>query len=960
MKRLFKGIVSFLRKLLTSPVFWVIAIFLLGGGLIKSSVTPSVIKVPIVPGETAVITVQGEHFGSNQGNSELLLVNTDAAQPLSVQSWQDDQITAVLPSQSQSDEGTIQVVRRVLLPFRSTKVPFVIQSANLPSQPYSYANPVQPDAPWPTFRRDVQNNGRSPLRAIYQNDQPWFFQTGKGIFSTPVIDEEGIIYIGSADHNFYALNLDGSEKWRFQTGEIIDSAAALPRPDETGISTIYVPSGDGNIYHLNRQNGDLIWSFTAPTESYNSWFEGNVQIGHNDTLYAGNTNFDYYAVAPEGSLKWTFSTLSNAWSIGGIADDGTIYWGSNDTYVYAVDPAGQEKWNKRTLGFIAASAAIGSDGTIYIGSFDSYIYALNPQTGQTKWKFKTNDHIYSSAALSVDQAGNTDAIFFGSTDGIFYALNPNGELLWTYDTGDPIRSSPVLGRTSDGQDEIVYFGAGNGRLYALNTVDGTRRWSFNTTSDEPELQDRNDLNASPALGETGIVIAGEHGQVWYVPYDYCLHNVDDRCETDPNTDLPDNAAGLFYVTPGGNTLPAFPDTLPTAAMITLRLLIRENGETIDAFVCNNPIYCPDDALTIRLDPPTPFTWEKSADGRYLYIRPDGFLAPNTEYQLNVDGAYYTGGASLGNLQLGGSQTGTFSDRFTFHTEAPDLAQPPLEVSEDAVTAFEWTRLAAPIPPMLPSLNQIGFDYMDWIMGVVEISDPDASGQGKFMLWVIGAKRDADGNLVADPDSDFMLPLNGRYQGNAIIVENENIVMPVTGIPIPFNLMEMRATLGEDLVAEPGAALYADTEALSIPTFGPYLVIGGMANNVYEKMLVSGTFVTRPYPEGGIANSHPDGVTLTDLDYLPPQGNNDGRITAVLTAPQDFPWQEHRLAIMLIDSDSSTPVYLNYLDSTKTEIAADNTTAALTLTLPQTTELPTNIEAVIMVDVFPLARHALIE
>ncbi|MFO7683132.1 MAG: PQQ-binding-like beta-propeller repeat protein [Chloroflexota bacterium] len=918
MKRVFTGSGRFLKKLFTSVIFWVIVVMVGGGWLLLRSVQPVISSVPIVPGESGLLTVQGDHFGGSQGRSELLLTTAAGVQALPVQSWQDERITAVLPTPA---NGSIQVIRRLLVPFRSADVPFVVQSAGLPSQPFGYANPVQPDAPWPTFRRDVQNNGRSPLPARYQNDQPWFFQTGKGIFSTAVIDEAGTIYVGSADHNFYALHPDGREKWRFETAEIIDSAAALPRPDAaTGQRTIYVPSGDGNVYHLDRENGDLIWSFTAPTESYNSWFEGNVQIGHDATLYAGNTNFDYYAIHPDGSLKWTFPTWSNAWSIGAIAADGTIYWASNDTFVYAVDPAGQEKWNRRTLGFIAASAAVGSDGTVYIGSFDSYFYALEPQTGAVKWKFKTNDHIYSSAALSLDASGSTDAIYFGSTDGNFYALNPSGELLWAYDTGDPIRSSPVLGRTPDGQAEIVYFGAGNGRLYALNTADGTRRWSFDTTSSDFELRDRNDLNASPALGETGIVISGEHGQVWFVPYDYCLHNQDTRCQTAPHSDLPDTVAGLFYVTPGGNTLPDFPETLPTAAMITLRLLVRENGETIDAFVCNNPLYCPADAINIQLDPPTPFTWEKSADGRYLYIRPDGFLTPDTAYQLSVDGAYYTGGVSLGNLQLGGSQSGTFSDSFAFRTTAPGLPQPALAVGEEAVSAFEWTRLAAPIPPMLPSLNQIGFDYMDWIMGVVDISEPDDSGQGQFLLWVIGAKVDENGALVADPESDFMLPLNGVYQGNAVILQNENIVMPVTGIPIPFNLMEMRATLGADLTAEPGAALYADTEALSIPTFGPYLVVGGLANNVYEKLLVSGTFVTRPYPDNGPANSRPAGVSLTDLAYTPPTNRDAGTVTATLTAAEPYPWEGRRLALLLVDGDANTPVFLDYLAGTETAVS----------------------------------------
>ena len=80
-----------------------------------------------------------------------------------------------------------------------------------------------------------------------------------------------------------------------------------------------------------------------------------------------------------------------------------------------------------------------------------------------------------------------------------------------------------------------------------------RRWSFDTTPDDAELRDRNDLNGSPALGKTGIAIGGETGDVWYVPYDYCLHVEDKRCAVAPGEDLPADATGFYYVTPGGTT-----------------------------------------------------------------------------------------------------------------------------------------------------------------------------------------------------------------------------------------------------------------------------------------------------------------------------------------------------------------------------------------------------------------------
>ena len=49
----------------------------------------------------------------------------------------------------------------------------------------------------------------------------------RGIFSTPVIGGDGTVYVGSADHYFYALRPDGRLRWKLRTGGIIDAAAAI-------------------------------------------------------------------------------------------------------------------------------------------------------------------------------------------------------------------------------------------------------------------------------------------------------------------------------------------------------------------------------------------------------------------------------------------------------------------------------------------------------------------------------------------------------------------------------------------------------------------------------------------------------------------------------------------------------------------------------------------------------------
>jgi len=65
------------------------------------------------------------------------------------------------------------------------------------------------------------------------------------ITSSPVISLEGTIYIGSNNNYLYALNPDGTLKWKFETGDGIFSS---PRISSDG--TVYVGSWDGYLYAL--------------------------------------------------------------------------------------------------------------------------------------------------------------------------------------------------------------------------------------------------------------------------------------------------------------------------------------------------------------------------------------------------------------------------------------------------------------------------------------------------------------------------------------------------------------------------------------------------------------------------------------------------------------------------------------------------------------------------------------
>ncbi|NQY33355.1 MAG: PQQ-binding-like beta-propeller repeat protein [Alteromonadaceae bacterium] len=91
----------------------------------------------------------------------------------------------------------------------------------------------------------------------------WPYVTGGDVVAAPTLSKnsnrEDIIYVGSKDHNFYALNQYGRLLWKTKTrGEIIASAE-LDEADQ-----LYVGSMDRSLYAINAENGDIQWQYPFP------------------------------------------------------------------------------------------------------------------------------------------------------------------------------------------------------------------------------------------------------------------------------------------------------------------------------------------------------------------------------------------------------------------------------------------------------------------------------------------------------------------------------------------------------------------------------------------------------------------------------------------------------------------------------------------------------------------------
>lgn len=809
------------------------------------------------------------------------------------------------------------------------------------------------------MRHDSSNSGLSTIPGDYHGDRPWSFTTGAGLFITPVVDGNGMVYFGSADHNFYAVTRAGKLCWKLQTGNIIDAAAALDRSQRT----VTIGSADDYLYHLStkpRARRRVLWKYLATlkpaTGQLVDWWEDNIAYGPDGNIYTGNTGGVIYSFTPQGRLRWTFTGAGNSvWTMPSFGPDGTTYWGSVDRNVYALNGTGGEVWSRPTLGFVVSSPALGSDGTIYIGSFDSSLYALNPTTGLPKWTFGTNDHIYSSPALAHNAQGQTSEIYIASTDGSVYALSPAGKLLWSYDTGEPIRSSPVLGPGPGGRGLILYVGSSDGSLYALDAATGRRRWSYDTVLNDPILRDRHELNSSPALGRTGVYIGSEDGHLTYVPYDYCLHRADARCNTSPGAPYPANLSRVLPVTSGGVThLSGNEGPIPSSSEITGRLLLRQAGSTVYGSML------PDSASPnlVTTDPSFGFSSQLSGDGRFVFITPNSFLEPNTTYKVKVSGLWGANGVRVANWTEPGTWTryGTFSDTFAFHTTGGGGPM-PLRVTPRMVSTFELRRLAVPLPAFLPSVNQIGFDSYVLLVAPVAMGPPDANGEGTILMWAVQARRTPGGRYLADPNGTLVFPLSGYYRGDTLMLTNNNAVLTFSFGTVPLRRLDIDFELTPRLFNRPGASLYAEAVCAEIPNYGPATYLTGLCN-AEGILAAAGTFITSPYPHSGAANRPPPGVSVSSVTLQQPSAGTAGSLTATLALRRGarYPAADHRVSLLPVDG-SGTPLGLDYTQQTTTTDAHGNVTS-VRLTIPAGTTMPSHLKAYVISDVFPLGVRQL--
>lgn len=378
----------------------------------------------------------------------------------------------------------------------------------------------------PNFERlEINDNDQCEIKWSY----PIFGVVSEGGIG---LDSDGALYAGTSEGFIYAIYPDGTEKWtaHFElpiTGykqqqydptllEEIDKVAipdsiilsefsdvdnfshSSPTLSNNGDLIYFGGQVSGKVYALNSSNGAVEWVFNVheleavrnDKVNYGGGFVSSPSIGSDGTLYIG-------------SGDWWGDQWNEAQEIG--IDIGQIFNRHySDKRLYALNPDGSLKWIftlEETDTFrssIFASPSIGLNGDIYFGSFNGIFYALRDEYDQPQeiWHYaarvETDDpttptysEFWGSAAI-----GANGTIYIGSNDGYIYAFTPEGEIIWQVKTLNEVYQSPTIGGAG-----TIYSGSEDGNIYAIDpsgeikwirgiNLEGFQPFSITITEDE--------------------------------------------------------------------------------------------------------------------------------------------------------------------------------------------------------------------------------------------------------------------------------------------------------------------------------------------------------------------------------------------------------------------------------------------------------------------------------------------
>jgi hypothetical protein len=158
---------------------------------------------------------------------------------------------------------------------------------------------------------------------------------------------------GSTSTRWFFFRSD-QQSWRVE----VDGLASQPVIDESGV--LYVGTTKGTIYAVS-DAPTILWNFATQAGST----KGLAVTRGRDVLAAVGQSL--FAVR-DGQFRWKFLGDADGTSFPPIHDQtGTIYFGKGNVF-YAVSSAGKEIWHQTLSGLVTTAPAMDRSGRIYVAT----------------------------------------------------------------------------------------------------------------------------------------------------------------------------------------------------------------------------------------------------------------------------------------------------------------------------------------------------------------------------------------------------------------------------------------------------------------------------------------------------------------------------------------------------------------------------------------------------------------
>ena len=200
--------------------------------------------------------------------------------------------------------------------------------------------------------------------------------SSEAIWAQPVYDGE-TVYVASMDHFLYALEISETgarQKWSFDTG---GAMVASPVLDEDG--NLYMGTMTQDMVAVS-STGKELWRYDAQGAIWGS------PVVHDGLVIFGDLSGTIYALnMGDGSVEWTITVDGPVIGSGALLEDGVAF-AIEEAGVQAVSFSGVKNWSHPVDGEIQAGLVQAGDFVLVaVTNREKLLIALDPTNGNERW-----------------------------------------------------------------------------------------------------------------------------------------------------------------------------------------------------------------------------------------------------------------------------------------------------------------------------------------------------------------------------------------------------------------------------------------------------------------------------------------------------------------------------------------------------------------------------------------------